>query len=110
MFTALALQLRLLLLLFSPTSALTLWDHDNSLTIAIDVCKAFLEPIEFLIIYFPGPGAYHIFPDFFTSTPLASPAYLSPTVAQQRRLWELQARVRAAEAASRYVSTQTQLP
>lgn len=55
--------------------ALTLWEHDNSLTIALDVCKAFFEPIEFLITYFPGQ-------------------------AQQRRLRELQARVLAAEAAS----------
>lgn len=60
--------------------ALTLWEHDNSLTIAIDVCKAFFEPIEYLIKFFPGP-------------------------AQERRLRELRARVFAAEAASSYVLT-----
>lgn len=35
--------------------ALTLWEHDNSLTIALDVCKAFLEPIQFLTSIYPGP-------------------------------------------------------
>ncbi|KAH9993706.1 hypothetical protein BJV74DRAFT_760416, partial [Russula compacta] len=35
--------------------ALTLWQHDNSLTIALDVCKAFLEPIEYLSTLYPGP-------------------------------------------------------
>ena len=45
----------------SPTiSALTLWEHDNSLTIALDVCNAFFEPIKYLINYFPGQGACHI--------------------------------------------------
>jgi len=34
--------------------ALTLWQHDNSLTIALDVCKAFLEPIKFLTTVYPG--------------------------------------------------------
>lgn len=34
--------------------ALTLWQHDNSLTIALDVCQAFLEPIEFLTAFYPG--------------------------------------------------------
>ncbi|KAH9993709.1 hypothetical protein BJV74DRAFT_770667 [Russula compacta] len=40
--------------------ALTLWEHDNSLTIALDVCKAFLEPIEYLITLYPGPGTFQI--------------------------------------------------
>jgi len=35
--------------------ALTLWQHDNSLTIALDVCKAFLEPFEYLVKLYPGP-------------------------------------------------------
>jgi len=35
--------------------ALTLWQHDNSLTIALEVCKAFLEPIEYLTSLYPGP-------------------------------------------------------
>ncbi|KAF8271585.1 hypothetical protein EI94DRAFT_1720098 [Lactarius quietus] len=35
--------------------ALTLWEHDNSLTIALDVSKAFLEPIQFLASIYPGP-------------------------------------------------------
>jgi hypothetical protein len=35
--------------------ALTLWEHDNSLTIALDVCKTFLEPIQFLTCIYPGP-------------------------------------------------------
>jgi len=33
--------------------ALTLWSFDNSLTIALDVSKAFLEPIEFLTSIWP---------------------------------------------------------
>ena len=41
-----------------PFSALTLWQHDNSLTIALEVCKAFLEPIEYLTSLYPGPGAW----------------------------------------------------
>jgi len=60
--------------------ALTLWQHDNSLTIALDVCKAFLEPIEYLINFYPGP-------------------------AQRGRLDELRGRVLAAEAASGCVPT-----
>ncbi|KAN0137153.1 hypothetical protein V8E53_005150 [Lactarius tabidus] len=40
--------------------ALTLWEHDNSLTIALDVCQAFLEPVEFLTTIYPGPSAYHV--------------------------------------------------
>jgi hypothetical protein len=43
---------------YSTRSALTLWQHDNSLTIALDVCKAFLEPIEYLTKLYPGPGAW----------------------------------------------------
>lgn len=35
--------------------ALTLWEHDKSLTIALDVCKAFLEPVQFLTSIYPGP-------------------------------------------------------
>ncbi|KAI0272685.1 hypothetical protein BC834DRAFT_930033 [Gloeopeniophorella convolvens] len=35
--------------------ALTLWQLDNSLTVALDVCKAFLEPIEFLTSIYPCP-------------------------------------------------------
>jgi len=34
--------------------ALKLWQLDNSLTIALDVCKVFLEPIKFLITIYPG--------------------------------------------------------
>jgi hypothetical protein len=60
--------------------ALTLWQHDHSLSIALDVCKAFLEPIEFLINFYPGQ-------------------------AQQRRLEELRGRVLAAEATAGYVPT-----
>ena len=46
----------------SSPSALTLWKHDNSLTIALDVCKVFLELIEYLITFYPGPGTCHISP------------------------------------------------
>jgi hypothetical protein len=35
---------------------LTLWKCDKSLTIALDVCKAFLELIEYLITFYPGPA------------------------------------------------------
>lgn len=46
---------------FYPSpSALTLWKHDNSLTIALDVCKAYLELIEYIIKFYPGPGTCHI--------------------------------------------------
>ncbi|KAI0305926.1 hypothetical protein B0F90DRAFT_1694580 [Multifurca ochricompacta] len=41
--------------------ALNLWYHDNSLTIALDVCKAFLEPIQFLTTIYPGPSKHHVF-------------------------------------------------
>ena len=85
----------------SLISALTLWEHDNSLTIALDVCKAFFGPIEFLITFFPGPGSCYNSP--LVLLRLVSPAYLR-VPAQQRRLRELQARVIAAEAASRYIS------
>ncbi|KAI9511557.1 hypothetical protein F5148DRAFT_974976 [Russula earlei] len=68
--------------------ALTLWQHDNSLTIALDVCKAFLEPIEFLANFYPGP-------------------------VQHTRLGELRERVRlavlAAEATGEYVPTPIQM-
>lgn len=87
---------------FPLISALTLWEHDNSLTIALDVCKAFFEPIKFLITFFPGPGGRHISHTSFYSWP-AQLIYESP--AQQRRLLELQARVFAAETAGGYVST-----
>ncbi|KAI9464587.1 hypothetical protein BJY52DRAFT_1114909 [Lactarius psammicola] len=43
--------------------ALTLWEHDNSLTIALDVCKAFLEPIQFLTSIYPGPTQQFRFDD-----------------------------------------------
>ena len=45
---------------FCHISALTLWEHDHSLTIALDVCKAFLEPIQFLTSIYPGPRTYHV--------------------------------------------------
>jgi len=64
--------------------ALTLWQHDNSLTIALDVCKAFLEPIEYLTKFYPGP-------------------------VQRTRLNEIRERVRvalvAAEATGEYIPT-----
>jgi hypothetical protein len=70
------ISLRSLLILHpSPIiSALTLWEHDNSLTIALDVCKAFFEPIEFLINYFPGTSACHI------SQPLLPSFYAWPAM------------------------------
>ncbi|KAH9176032.1 hypothetical protein EDB89DRAFT_1846911 [Lactarius sanguifluus] len=43
--------------------ALTLWEHDNSLTIALDVCKAFLEPVQFLTSIYPGPTQQFRFDD-----------------------------------------------
>jgi len=60
--------------------ALTLWQLDNSLTIALDVCRAFLEPIEYLIGFYPGP-------------------------AQKNRLEELRRRLLVAEATDGYVPT-----
>src|SRR5271154_4910294 len=36
--------------------ALSLWDCDHSLTIALDVCKAFLPPIEYLTGLWPCGG------------------------------------------------------
>jgi hypothetical protein len=86
----------------SLISALTLWEHDNSLTIALDVCNAFFEPIEYLITYFPGPGSCPLIP--YSLLSLAASAYLC-VPAQQRRLGELRARVLAAEAASGYIPT-----
>jgi hypothetical protein len=47
------------------SSALTLWQHDNSLTIALDVCKAFLEPFEYLVKLYPGPGAWPRVPSMY---------------------------------------------
>ncbi|KAH9066631.1 hypothetical protein EDB87DRAFT_1553684 [Lactarius vividus] len=43
--------------------ALTLWEHDNSLTIALDVCKAFLEPVQYLTSIYPGPTQQFRFDD-----------------------------------------------
>ncbi|KAH9044255.1 hypothetical protein EDB84DRAFT_1587204 [Lactarius hengduanensis] len=43
--------------------ALTLWEQDNSLTIALDVCKAFLEPVQFLTSIYPGPTQQFRFDD-----------------------------------------------
>jgi hypothetical protein len=34
-------------------SALSLWQYDNSLTIALDVCKAFLPAIDYLTTLWP---------------------------------------------------------
>lgn len=36
--------------------AFKLWKHDNSLTIALDVCMAFLEIIQHLVTFYPGPA------------------------------------------------------
>ncbi|KAN0102410.1 hypothetical protein V8E52_011968, partial [Russula decolorans] len=58
---------------------LTLWKCDKSLTIALDVCKAFLELIEYLITFYPGPGTSHM------SHCLINPAYLCLS-AQQKRI------------------------
>lgn len=42
---------------FCDCRALSLWAVDHTLTIALDVCKAFLEPINFLTKLWPCPGA-----------------------------------------------------
>ena len=88
--------------LIRPPSALTLWQLDNSLTIALDVCRAFLEPIEYLIGFYPGPGPCHMsHPPLLN---LASPAYLC-VPAQKNRLEELRRRLLVAEATDGYVPT-----
>jgi hypothetical protein len=33
-----------------------LWSYDNTLYVALEVCKAMLEPIEYLYALFPCPG------------------------------------------------------
>ena len=38
--------------------ALTLWECDNTLTVALDVCKAFLSPIEYLTALWPCTGMF----------------------------------------------------
>jgi hypothetical protein len=84
-------------------SALTLWEQDHSLTIALDVCNVFLKPIEYLITFYPGPGTCHI--SYFPLINPASPAYLC-VPGQQKRLDELRRRILAAQdAAGGYVPT-----
>ena len=36
--------------------ALSLWAHDNSLILALDVCRGFLAPIEYLSALWPCEG------------------------------------------------------
>ena len=68
---------------------------------ALDACKTFLEPIGYLIIFYPGPSAFPLMN-------LTSPAYLFLLV-QQRLLEELRGRVLAALAsAGGYVPTPTE--
>lgn len=35
-----------------------LWTYDNSLSIALEVCKAFLGPIDYLLALFPCPRTF----------------------------------------------------
>ncbi|KAI5983465.1 hypothetical protein EDD15DRAFT_2178951 [Pisolithus albus] len=36
--------------------ALSLWERDNSLTLAVDVCIAFFKPIDYLVTMWPSQG------------------------------------------------------
>ena len=43
-------------------SALSLWQCDNSLIVALDVCKALLPAIDYLTALWPCPGMYLLLP------------------------------------------------